>query len=143
MAECPKCHKQLRDTRWNCLVSELCEECYEKEVHFTPDMGYPMKKRTKERTFDDNQIVKQNGEDDTSLVERLEQQLINEIKEEAHNEGYSYAMIFDEFDLDQHKRTICDGQSLTIAFSYFFTNDKFEIISDYDDRKKYKRAILC
>ncbi len=142
MLICPRCQEEMEEIRSNSLISDLCEDCYEKEKYYTPDIEYPMPKRVIERTF---RYTGGEGElhSAVSLLQMLHafDEEVNEIIEnETRAEGYLYAVAFNEYDQKGMITKFVTTGEIVISKSYFFANSMLSMVSNFEDR--YKQKVL-
>lgn len=144
MQICPKCGREMPDIRSNSLVSNLCEDCYERQEFYTPDIEYPMPKRFIERPF---HYAGENGKlySSIQILFMLDEQwdeLYQHIKDQGRKEKYLIAMVFNEISYKDAMREFVENGNVTLRCSYFFTNSLLDCATNYEDRNKDRHGFM-
>lgn len=126
--KCPQCGKKFGIGIYG-LVGDICDNCYEKEKFYKIENKYNKEYITQ----------RLNPYAGNKLVQIIDAEIkVNEkIKKIAQERKMKFACIFREFDKD--KILTLDE----LDYSYFLTNDKSNLISKFEDRKKEKNFLVC
>ena len=111
------------------MLSDMFDDCYEKEKFYTPENQY-IKEYITQRL---------NPYEGNKLVQIIDAEIkVNEkVKNIAKERKMMFACIFREF----NKNEIMTLDELD--YSYFLTNDKSNLVSKLEDREKEKNFLVC
>lgn len=126
--KCSQCGKEIGIVMYS-LTSNMCDDCYEKEKFYTPENQYNKEYITQRL----NPYV------GNKLVQIIDAEIkVNEkIKIIAKERKMMFACIFREF--NKNKILTLDE----LDYSYFLTNDKSNLVSKFEDRKKENHFLVC
>ncbi|URZ07551.1 hypothetical protein [Clostridium felsineum] len=134
---CKKCGNPIGIGMYS-LISDLCDECYERE-HY-PDIHY--NKQYIERDFylsgGNYNII-----DIVMFLKECEEQIIGKIKTIGVKNKQTFACAFWEYDKKEKLTELIQNKSTNLKCSYFFTNNKLELVPSFEDRNKDKNWIVC
>ena len=140
MPICPKCNREMPVVRRNSAISDLCEECYDRERY--DRIKYPMPKKFLE------QLIVRSSSEAQPVFEVFEElnagwdQLHELIKKQGRDEGYSIAFVIQEISQSEALKSFVQSGMVTLRCSYFFTNSRFDCIPTFEDRDKQCAAFI-
>ena len=128
MNNCSKCGK-VREIGMFSLVSDMCDDCYEKENFYKYDNIY-----IKEHITQPFDKTKQN-----ILFSLIDAETIvhNKIKNIGKKRNMIFATVFREFD------NLEIAKLNELKYSFFFSNSKWNLSPNYEDRKKEYSWLIC
>ncbi len=130
MAKCSKCGRE-RDHGMYSLVSDMCDECYEREKY--PDINYEKIYKSEPLDFSNNNVF-------FSLVD-TELKIYDKIKREGKSLNKLFASVFFESDTKNNIKEVIESGEL--KYSYYFTNSRFDLVPNFQDRYKKYKWIIC
>lgn len=134
---CAKCGKPI-GIGMHSLISNLCDDCYEREQY--PNIQYSKNSIEQEFYLPDG---KYSVLDLFIFLHECEEQIVNKIKNAGINNGQFFACLFYEYDTKEKIKELIRNKYFTLKFSYFFTNNKLNLVPSYEDRNKRKSWIIC
>lgn len=127
--KCGKCGKEFKNGAYVMFNSD-CDDCNEKERYYTPDQLYPMKKLEKTYTFCPKEPIS------SVTFIGFKRHIYNDIQKEIKEKNFSMAVVFYEYEKTDKLKELTDNRKVDLKISYFYTNNKFDISPNFEDRKK-------
>jgi len=136
---CSNCGKE-REIEMHSLISDLCEDRYEKVNRYTPENEYTKEYIKQEFYLPDGNYSIINIIKFYSDCEII---IKNKVIQIGKNKNKIFACMFSEFDKKSKLEEIIKNKHFELEFSYFFKDSKFELEAKFEDRKKEKIFIIC
>lgn len=136
---CSKCGEKASVGMYS-LISDMCDDCYEKVNFYTPENRYSKEHIEREFHLPDNEysIVHINN-----FLSKCVSQIVKEIRKSGKSKNKKYACMFLEFNKEDKIKELINNRHFEGKFSCFFTNEKSDLKSNFEDRNKCKSWIIC
>ncbi|MDP4182216.1 MAG: hypothetical protein Q8942_14145 [Bacillota bacterium] len=120
------------------LVSDMCDDCFEKVNHYTPDFEYTKEYIKREFWLPDGEY---------SFIDLLmfysdcERKVHNEIGDMCAKRKKHFVTIFDEFDNKETMKELIQTRHAELEYSFFFGDTTLDTLACFEDRNK-RRSVL-
>lgn len=135
--QCRKCGNEKGLGMYS-LVSDLCDDCYERENY--PDIHHTMIVEEQDFYLPDGEY---NLLDLFVFLSDCNSQLHKKVKSIGKENNNFFACLLYEAKEDEKLKELMRNKHVNIKYSYFFTNDKYDLIPNFEDRNKNKHWIIC